>query len=242
MATSSKPHQDQLKEPITEADEAMPDRVPGTARTTKSTILETGASAVQNFSPTKQICAHLNAFHVYVQDPSRCVESNHYCSHITEDFRQCLIYDSPDPNARLIGVEYMVTPRIFSTLPAKEQKLWHTHVFEVKSGMLIMPAPSVVPETVWSAAEKAEMEEVIPLYGKTYHFWQVDRGDKVPMGEPQLMGSFRSEDDVKKAHPGGLKGLLAERDRRFGVDFELKREQRKDIEEPALDDTSADQW
>jgi hypothetical protein len=48
------------------------------------TLLETGASMVQNFAPVKQICAHLNAFHVYASDPTRCVESNHYCTHLTE--------------------------------------------------------------------------------------------------------------------------------------------------------------
>ena len=40
--------------------------------------------AYQNFAPVKQICAHLNAFHVYASDPKRCVESNHYCSHLNE--------------------------------------------------------------------------------------------------------------------------------------------------------------
>ncbi|GMF77175.1 unnamed protein product [Aspergillus oryzae] len=57
---------------------------PGDPKTLKSQILETGAAAVQDFTPVKQICAHLNAFHVYVDDPTRCVEANHYCSHITE--------------------------------------------------------------------------------------------------------------------------------------------------------------
>lgn len=57
------------------------------------------------------------------------------------DVRQCLIYDSTKPNARLIGVEYMISPRLFDTLPPEEQKLWHTHEYEVKSGMLIMPTP-----------------------------------------------------------------------------------------------------
>lgn len=57
------------------------------------------------------------------------------------DIRQCLIYDSPKPNARLIGVEYMVTPRLYETLPREERRLWHSHEFEVKSGMLVMPVP-----------------------------------------------------------------------------------------------------
>lgn len=38
----------------------------------------------QDFSPVKSICAHLNAFHVYASNPTRFVETNHYCGHINE--------------------------------------------------------------------------------------------------------------------------------------------------------------
>lgn len=55
--------------------------------TTKDTVLETGASATQDFKPIKAICAHLNAFHVYASDPSRSVEANHYCAHLSADVR-----------------------------------------------------------------------------------------------------------------------------------------------------------
>ena len=57
---------------------------PGDPLTTKSRFLETSAAATQDFSPVKQICAHINGFHVYASDPTRCVEANHYCSHLTE--------------------------------------------------------------------------------------------------------------------------------------------------------------
>ncbi|KAF2809163.1 DUF1264-domain-containing protein [Mytilinidion resinicola] len=132
----------------------------GSPLTTKSHVLETGAAATQNFAPVSSICAHLNAFHAYVADPSRCVETNHYCAHLNEDVRQCILYDSPEKNARLIGIEYMISPRLFATLDAEEKKLWHSHVFEVKSGMLIMPKPPLVPQVAWETAETAEMEEV----------------------------------------------------------------------------------
>lgn len=81
-------------------------QVAGDERTTKSNILETGAGLTQvspemsdivvrspsgpdiaqfqDFAPVKSICAHLNAFHVYADDPKRIVEANHYCSHLTE--------------------------------------------------------------------------------------------------------------------------------------------------------------
>lgn len=57
------------------------------------------------------------------------------------DIRQCLIYDTPYANARLIGVEYMISPRVYETLPKEERQLWHSHQYEIKSGMLVMPAP-----------------------------------------------------------------------------------------------------
>lgn len=60
------------------------DGIPGDPRTMKSRVLETGAAMLQEFKPIKQICAHLNAFHVYANDPTRCIEANHYCTHLTE--------------------------------------------------------------------------------------------------------------------------------------------------------------
>jgi hypothetical protein len=76
----------------------------GSPLSTKTTALTSAASATQSFAPLSNVCAHLNAFHVYTSDPTRCVETNHYCAHVTEDVRQCLLYDSPDKGARLIGV------------------------------------------------------------------------------------------------------------------------------------------
>lgn len=58
-----------------------------------------------------------------------------------------------------------------------------------------MPNP-VVPNAVWEVAETAEMREIVGLYGKTFHFWQVDRGDELPLGMPQLMMSFTEDEQV----------------------------------------------
>lgn len=121
----------------------------------------------------------------------------------------------------------MISPKLYATLDTEERKLWHSHVFEVKSGMLIMPGPAGVPTAGWEVAETKEMEEVIGLYGKTYHFWQVDRGDKLPLGGPELMGSFTSKEQLPE-------GLLAERDARYGISSEQKKEKRGYIEEPEV--------
>ncbi|KJZ73408.1 hypothetical protein HIM_07202 [Hirsutella minnesotensis 3608] len=185
----------------------------GEKLSTENKVLTCGASVTQDFKPLKNICAHLNAFHAYASDPSRSVEANHYCAHVK-------------PSARLIGIEYMVTPRIYETLPPEERRLWHSHVYEVKSGMLIMPN-SVVPEAAWEVAEKKEMQQVITLYGKVYHLWQTDKGHPVPLGEPQLMTSYTADGQLDFAK-------VAERDARFGTNYEKKREGRQDIPSPEI--------
>ncbi|KAI1769033.1 DUF1264-domain-containing protein [Hypoxylon sp. FL1150] len=203
--------------------------VPGGPVPAEDKILETGASMIQDFQPTKQLCAHLNAFHTYADEPGRYVEANHYCAHLTEDVRQCILYDSPSPNARLIGIEYMITPKLYASLPPEERKLWHSHVYEVKSGMLIMPGPTTPGlQQAWEAAETQEMKHVIGLYGKVYHLWQTDRGDALPLGEPKLMTSFTADNqfDFEKA--------VGERDKRFGTDWKRKKELREGIEVPQI--------
>ncbi|MBA0731529.1 hypothetical protein Golax_022662 [Gossypium laxum] len=94
--------------------------------------------------------------------------------------RQCLIYDTPEADAKLIGLEYIISENLFLTLPDEEKPLWHSHLYEVKSGVLFMPR---VPGPI----ERQDLEKVCKTYGKTIHFWQIDKGDNLPLGLPQLM-------------------------------------------------------
>ncbi|KAF2238816.1 DUF1264-domain-containing protein [Viridothelium virens] len=207
----------------------------GQPESIKNKVLETGAGLTQDFGPTKRICAHLNAFHAYASEPSRYVEANHYCAHLNDEVRQCILYDSAGPNARLIGIEYMITPRLFATLPESERRLWHSHVFEVKSGMLIMPRPTGIPAAAWEVAENKEMEQVVHLYGKVYHLWQTDRGDKLPLGEPQLMTSYTEQEQLNDA-------VVRERDEKWGEDSGHKREVREYIEVPEVHPDADAAW
>ncbi|MCO5590303.1 hypothetical protein L7F22_044272 [Adiantum nelumboides] len=209
--------------------------VKGHPESVKNKTLESIASVGQSFEPTKRICAHLNAFHAYANDPKRFIETNHYCSHLNEDVRQCILYDSPEPNARLIGIEYMIKPHLYKNLDEEERKLWHSHIYEVKSGMLIMPKPDIIPDSIWEIGENKEMEEVIILYGKVFHLWQTDRGDKLPLGIPQLMTSFTKEEQLP-SH------ILQERDQRFHVSSEEKKDKRSYIVEPEIHDDADSAW
>ena len=131
----------------------------------------------------------------------------------------------------------MISAALYKTLDSSERKLWHSHVFEVKSGMLILPGPEGLPTGIWEEAETKEMEQVIGLYGKTYHFWQVDRGDKLPLGEAQLMMSLTKEDQVP-----GFGELLGERDSRYKVSSAQKKEKRAYIEEPEIHEDADSAW
>jgi hypothetical protein len=82
---------------------------------------------------------YLNRFHFYADDMGRKIEAHHYCSHITEEFYQCVIYDGNAADARLISVEYIVSERIFKSLPDEEKTLWHSHRHETLSGKVVMP-------------------------------------------------------------------------------------------------------
>lgn len=77
---------------------AHENKLPGDPLTARSQVLETAAGATQALTPVKQICAHLHAFHVYASDPTRCVEANHYCSHLTEGALSCLTLYHPRRN------------------------------------------------------------------------------------------------------------------------------------------------
>ncbi len=92
-----------------------------------------------------------------------------------------------------------------------------------------MPGPQGLPTGIWEEAETKEMEDVVGLYGKTYHFWQVDRGDKLPLGQPQLMMSFTSEEQCP-----GFDEMLGERDKRYGVSSREKKEKREYVAEPEV--------
>jgi len=132
----------------------------------------------------------------------------------------------------------MITPNLYATLDATERKLWHSHVFEVKSGMLFMPGPTnPLLQRAWETAETTEMEQVIKLYGKIYHLWQTDRGDKLPLGEPKLMTSFTEERQFED-----MERVFDERDGRFGIDWRRKRELRQGIPEPEIHEDADRTW
>lgn len=200
---------------------------PGVSKTTRTKVLEAGAEMLQSEAPLSAIHAHVCGFHFYNGEPERQVIAHHYCSHLSDEVMQCVIYDSDKTDARLIGIEYIISGRLFATLPADEKKLWHSHVYEVKSGQLIAPR---LPD----AAEEALMKDLVGTYGKTIHTWQIDVHKDLPLGAPQLMMGFVADGQANRQ-------LIEDRDRGYGISTAEKKASRADVTAPAVA-AGADGW
>lgn len=200
---------------------------PGTPAKVSTRALEAGSAVMQDKPPIDALNAYLDGFHFYSGNIKGQMEAHHYCAIINEEVIQCVIYDGNLKDAKLMGVEYIVSGKLFQTLPPAEKALWHSHVHEVKSGQLIAPGIPAV-------AEKALMQKLVGTYGKTWHTWHTDLHKQLPLGVPQLMMGFTQDGQADAA-------MVAGRDARFKVESAEKRRQRADIAAPAID-PGADAW
>lgn len=191
----------------------------GKGHPAKHRAVDIASGLMQPKYPLEAMSTYLNGLHMYADEMGRQVEATHLCSHLRHDLHQCVIFDSNKPDARLIGIEYIIPEERFRSLPEEEKKLWHSHHYEVKSGILTAPG---VPEM----AEHAYFEDLVSTYGKTFHTWQYDRED-FPYGIPQLMMGLTGDGQVDEA-------LLRKRDESIGVSTQRKRENRADIQAPPI--------
>lgn len=196
-------------------------RTPGAPKDARTKTLESGAAVMQDKTPLAKLDAYLDGFHFYSGNMQGQMEAHHYCENVNEDFRQCVIFDGNGQSARIMGVEYIVSEKLFRALPEEEKKLWHSHAYEVKSGTLIAPG---IPQV----AEHELMEKLVSTYGKTWHTWHTDNAaNTLPLGHPMLMMGFTADGQMRPE-------LAADRDRRLGVSTEQKRRDRADIPSPPV--------
>lgn len=200
---------------------------PGAPASAKMKTLSTGADLLQSRPPIEAISTYLDGFHFYNGDQNGQMEAHHYVTVLNDDVMQAVIYDGNTKDARLMGVEYIISARLYQTLPPEEKKLWHSHRYEVKSGTLIAPG---LPQ----AADHALMARIANTYGKTWHTWHTDRDQTLPLGIPALMMGFTADGQLDNR-------LLADRDKRFDIDSRKVRASRADIvTQPVL--PGADAW
>lgn len=191
---------------------------------------------MMSFEPINQIHQHICAFHCYATDRKRHVEAHHFCTHRSPDFHQCIIFDSGEKDARLIGIEYIVTEKIFDELPQEEKKYWHSHKYEIESGILQLQVKGAVPSFATDVAEQPAMLELQQTYGKTIHTWAFDQYPDLPLGPPHLMMSYSSDEQAPPRE------TIEARDQRWGMDTESKRRLRAQYLPPYEKHPQADAW
>jgi len=188
-------------------------KVPGDPITWKSTAGETVAEVIQSHTPVKEFRTHLSAIVCPCTELKKQFPVHMYVSHVNEDVMQAIIMDSDERDARLIGVEYIITEKIFKQMPQDERKFWHSHEYEARSGLL------VAPRLPWSAEYKL-IKDLQPTYGKSFYFW--DKDHALPDGVPQLLVAPTSDEMVRT-------DVVHERDRVLGISTEKEREYRKHL-------------
>jgi hypothetical protein len=192
---------------------------PGEDKSATTRTLEAGAKVLQRSAPLAPMDVYLVGFHPMKDAPSHQMEAHHFCHQMNEDFAQCALFDGNTREARLVGVEYIVSEKLFATLPAAERPYWHPHNGEIFSGQLVAPGIPLI-------AEKALMRQKVNSYGKTWHFWNTGAdgrgGDALPLGAPMLAWSFNRDGELDPA-------LLQRRDADPTMRSDERRRQRKDL-------------
>ncbi|CAF2069751.1 unnamed protein product [Brassica oleracea var. botrytis] len=197
---------------------------------TTTAMLDKGTAMFQSMKPIKQMSLHVCSFACYSHDPGRQIEVHMYGHRVNQDFLQCAVYDSNSAKAHLIGIEYIVSEKLFESLSPDEQKLWHSHDYEIQMALLVTPR---VPELV----AKPELKNLAKSYGKFWCTWQIDRGDRLPLGTPSLMVSPQ---DVSL---GRIKPeLVKKRDEEHGISTESLKPSREGICGPEKKNLIADYW
>lgn len=198
-------------------DRHSPLRAAGEGKGTWLATLEQGADLLQDITPLKGFDVYVVGFHCAKNEPDTQMEAHHYCRVVNGDLLQCVLFDGNTRDANFIGVEYIVSERLFGRLPEEEKSYWHPHNFEILSGQLVAPG---LPDT----AEKAFLQLLMNSYGKTWHTWHTGRHDQpgldLPLGNPKLMWSFNREGECAEV-------LKRNRDEVMELDTAKKHDQRQ---------------
>lgn len=91
---------------------------------------------------------------------------HHYCKGVSDKILQCLLFESTDPKAKLVGIEYFVAKDLSRKLPAIQwHRYFHDHRVEIATGRVkILDMPEDQAAKVAEAAMETD--------GVIYHLWQ----------------------------------------------------------------------
>jgi hypothetical protein len=145
--------------------------------------------------------------HLLKDLPEHAQVAYHYCKPVNAEVSQCILYDGTGPDARLIGVEYLVSDTLYRKMPPEEKVYWHDHKYEVDGGLLKSLTQS-------GDEEEKTMASIRPLWGKVYHTWAT--GKTYPSGPPRLFWSVTGDEPFVLPAGARLPAQLEQRRRHEG--------------------------
>lgn len=190
----------------------------GEEKTGKTRMLELGSKLLQGNAPLGGFDVYLVGFHPMKDDPEKQMTAHHFCNQVNEDFAQCTLFDGNTADANLNGIEYIISEKLFDSLPEEERQYWHPHNGEILSGQLRAPG---IPDV----AEESLMKKKMNSYGKTWHVWDTGHhgheGDQLPLGPAKLAWSFSRDGEA-------IPEMVEKRDRDMDLSTEEARKRREE--------------
>ncbi|MBI3379628.1 DUF1264 domain-containing protein [Candidatus Gottesmanbacteria bacterium] len=104
--------------------------------------------------------------------------AHHFCKPVSGGLTECQLYDSDNPDAKLVGVEMVVPTDTYNKFNAKEKAYWHYHKWEIPK------VNAKMPDLSEEEAMKV-MKGLEETYGKIYLLWDPSKGD-MPVGDPSI--------------------------------------------------------
>lgn len=202
----------------------------GEEKSGKTRVLELGAKVLQGNAPVGEFDVYLVGFHPMKDHPEHQMIAHHFCKQVNEDFAQCVLFDGNTEDANLNGIEYIISEKLFDSLPDEERQYWHPHNGEILSGQLRAPG---IPH----AAEQSLMKSKMNSYGKTWHVWNTGhfglKGDQLPLGPARLAWSFNRDGEA-------IPEMVAKRDQEMDLSTSEARERRAELAELARPQSGVD--
>ncbi|MGD9727206.1 MAG: DUF1264 domain-containing protein [Nitrospiraceae bacterium] len=145
-------------------------------------LMPVTAAGADPASPATGYDIHVQAPHM-MPDGTPGGPYHHYCKGISDQILQCLLFESTDPKAALVGIEYFVSKDLSRKLPPIQwHRYFHDHKVEIATGRVqVLDMPAEQAKAVAEAASKTD--------GVIYHLWQ--KGLEFPDGTvsfPQSLG------------------------------------------------------
>lgn len=183
---------------------------------TMISFLYSGLSAMSHEAngknPSDAYKMHICAFHLAKDDPSVVIETQHYCTDLSDGIFQCLLYETTQgTKPKLLGVEYVISNDHYQKLPENEKKYWHPHDYEVRQGLLALVGAT-------KEEDESTMKVLVNTWGKTWHTWP-DPKTELPIGNARLMWSATQEGQIPQE-------MITQRDRQWGIDTEKLKKNR----------------